>query len=522
MIKNLKNLKSYNKVKTKVCIIGAGTAGIFLSHQLRLNNIPVIILEAGNQVNQTPKQYKLFCQYKNIYYRGADLGRSIGLGGTSNLWGGQMIRLSKNEFSPPTNNGSGHLNNLRRWPIKFKEIEKYYKAVEKIFGLIFYKKKNKNHNIFAKYFNVRYSTYLSKEKKNFYRFFSAFLNNDDDLTVYTNAPVVHIKNKKENSKIKKISRIISKNANGNIIDCEAEVVVICAGALESFKLLSIYDKENKNCITETFSGGKLLGKYFSDQFATPCAEFVLENWKKFNSYFSPFYEKKTLNSPRFELSPRVNKKNIPNMFFSFAFNSDNSGYIDKLKILLKKKHSKTKLFKFFFKNCNKIIYDCYNYFINRFIYKRAWFYKSSKMLLIVWVEQLPDIRNNLSISKDKLNFKNTKLIIDWLLRKKDYNFVKPISDIFIKNWNNSKYREIAYLRKLKHSFETVYHPTGMIRIGSSSKNSIVNKNLRLWSIKNCYVCSTSVFPTPGISNTGLTLLALSLRLSNHLKNINKN
>ena len=108
------------------------------------------------------------------------------------------------------------------------------------------------------------------------------------------------------------------------------------------------------------------------------------------------------------------------------------------------------------------------------------------------------------------------------LRKKDYNFVKPISDIFIKNWNNSKYREIAYLKKLKHSFEPVYHPTGMIRIGSSSKNSIVNKNLRLWSIKNCYVCSTSVFPTPGISNTGLTLLALSLRLSNHLKNINKN
>ena len=129
MIKNLKNLKSYNKVKTKVCIIGAGTAGIFLSHQLRLNNIPVIILEAGNQVNQTPKQYKLFCQYKNIYYRGADLGRSIGLGGTSNLWGGQMIRLSKNEFSPPTNNGSGHLNNLRRWPIKFKEIEKYFSSM---------------------------------------------------------------------------------------------------------------------------------------------------------------------------------------------------------------------------------------------------------------------------------------------------------------------------------------------------------------------------------------------------------
>jgi hypothetical protein len=518
LILNLKNLKNYNNVKTKVCIIGAGTTGIFLSHQLRLNNIPVIILEAGNEVNQTPNEYKLFCQYKNSYYRGADLGRSVGLGGTSNLWSGQMIRFSKNEFNP--NDGSGNLDNLRRWPIKFKEMEKYYKTVEKILGLNFYKAKYKKHDILPKFFNVRYSAYLSKEKKNFFKFFSTFINNDDDLKVYTNAPVVHIENKKENSKIKKISRVISKNANGNIIDCEAEIVIICAGALESFKLLSIYDKKNKNCITKTFSGGKLLGKYFSDQFASPCAEFILENWKKFNLNFSPFYEKKTLNYPRFELSTSVKKKNVPNVYFSFIFSSDNSGYIDKLKILLKKK-SRIKLFKFFFRNCHKIIYDSYNYFISRFFHKIAWFYKSSKMLLIVWVEQLPDIRNNLSISKNNLNFINKKLIINWSLRKKDYNFVESISDIFIKNWNNSKCREIAYLKKLNYSFDPVYHPSGTIRIGSSSKDSIVNKNLKLWSVKNCYICSTSVFPTPAISNTGLTLLALSLRLSNYLNKIIK-
>jgi hypothetical protein len=115
------------------------------------------------------------------------------------------------------------------------------------------------------------------------------------------------------------------------------------------KKIASYDKKNKNCITKTFSGGKLLGKYFSDQFASPCAEFILENWKKFNLNFSPFYEKKTLNYPRFELSTSVKKKNVPNVYFSFIFSSDNSGYIDKLKILLKKK-SRIKLFKFFFRN----------------------------------------------------------------------------------------------------------------------------------------------------------------------------
>ncbi len=514
MIINLKNLKSYNKVKTKVCIVGAGTTGIFLSQQLRLNKIPVVILEAGNEIYQSPKKFKLFSEHKSSYYRGADLGRSIGLGGTSNLWTGQMIRFSKDEFNPPRGRPET-LNILRRWPIKYKELDKYYKTVEKILGLNFYKNKNKNHDLLPNFFNVRYSAYLSKEKRNFYKLFYTSLNNDDDLKVYINAPVFHIKNNTAESKIKKISRVIAKNSNGNIIDCEADIIIICAGALESFKLLSIYDEENKNCITKTFSGGKLLGKFFSDQFAAKSAEFILNNWKKFNLYFSPFYENKTLNYPRFQLLP-TSKKNIPNIYFSFVFSSNNSGYIDKLKILLKKKYSKLKLLIFFFINWNNIIKDCYNYFIYRFFYKIAWFYKSSKLFLMIWVEQLPDIRNNLSLSKNNFDFNKRKLTIDWSLRKKDYHFAESVSDIFIKNWNKSKYKEIAYLKKIKHSFDPVYHPAGLARIGSSSKNSIVNKNLKLWSVKNCYVCSTSVFPSPGISNTGLTLLALSLRLSDYL------
>ena len=75
---------------------------------------------------------------------------------------------------------------------------------------------------------------------------------------------------------------------------------------------------------------------------------------------------------------------------------------------------------------------------------------------------------------------------------------------------------------MKKNFKASYHPTGTIRMGNNPKESIVNKNLKIWKVNNCYVLSTAVFPSSGSANTGMSLLALANRLSSHIsKNINK-
>jgi choline dehydrogenase-like flavoprotein len=48
------------------------------------------------------------------------------------------------------------------------------------------------------------------------------------------------------------------------------------------------------------------------------------------------------------------------------------------------------------------------------------------------------------------------------------------------------------------------------------EDGVVDEQLRLFGTENVYVASTSVFPTGGTANPTLMLIALTLRLADHL------
>ena len=96
-------------------------------------------------------------------YRGAKLGRVIGLGGTSSKWGGQMITLSDSDFK---NNDK---NFKYVWPINFSTLAKYFKIVFTSLGLSNYEKEDDSivntHNLITKsrlgnIFNLRVSSWI--------------------------------------------------------------------------------------------------------------------------------------------------------------------------------------------------------------------------------------------------------------------------------------------------------------------------------------------------------------------------
>jgi len=60
-----------------------------------------------------------------------------------------------------------------------------------------------------------------------------------------------------------------------------------------------------------------------------------------------------------------------------------------------------------------------------------------------------------------------------------------------------------------HAFD-VFHPSGTTALGT-----VVDEDCRLE--EGIYVCGSSVFPTSGCANPTLTVLALALRLADHLR-----
>ena len=61
-----------------------------------------------------------------------------------------------------------------------------------------------------------------------------------------------------------------------------------------------------------------------------------------------------------------------------------------------------------------------------------------------------------------------------------------------------------------------YHHMGGTRMGSDVKTSVVDGNCRLHESPNLYIASSSVFPTGGWANPTITIMALALRLGDHL------
>ena len=64
---------------------------------------------------------------------------------------------------------------------------------------------------------------------------------------------------------------------------------------------------------------------------------------------------------------------------------------------------------------------------------------------------------------------------------------------------------------------TSRHHMGATRMNKDPAKGVVDANSRVHGVANLYVAGSSVFPTSGIGNPTLTLLAMTMRLSDHLK-----
>ena len=67
------------------------------------------------------------------------------------------------------------------------------------------------------------------------------------------------------------------------------------------------------------------------------------------------------------------------------------------------------------------------------------------------------------------------------------------------------------------ALETGDHHLGALRMSASPDEGIVDINSRLHRVDNLYIAGSAVFPTGGYANPTLTIVALALRLADHLK-----
>lgn len=510
----------------QVCIVGAGTAGIFLAQQLRKLGLQVVMLEAGDALARKPEDVDQQCEQRGMRYRGADLGRSFGLGGTSALWGGQMIPLAESDMGPRP--GAG----FEAWPIGYAEVATFFPVVRGQLGLgvgsgalasaASSLQASKFSALFklGRNFDLRLSQWLPFKKRNFAKGFADTLLRDDGLTVWLNATVVGM-TRSGLSGISQIETITVQSPTRRKLLVRPSVVVICAGALESTRLLLEFDEATDKSITRE---GAPLGRYFADHLSVTCGRFACRDWRRFNLAVGPIFEKGVMRTPRMELTGLAqNELGLTSAFAHFTFLTQGNTGFDVVRSLLRRRQGEQQSVSFSPALLWRVLADVSAMAFWRGVYRRLWIPRKADLLLQVDIEQMPNAASRLTLSDQRDAFNRRRLVIDWQITPDDVRVIRKVAEITIDAWQASPLREMAELHAtLPEKFDSlatlydVYHPTGSLRMGTSAANSVVDKDLRLWKTDNCYVTTTAVFPSAGSANPGLTHLALTARLAEHL------
>jgi len=69
----------------------------------------------------------------------------------------------------------------------------------------------------------------------------------------------------------------------------------------------------------------------------------------------------------------------------------------------------------------------------------------------------------------------------------------------------------------RQEFNSNSHNIGTTRMSESPEKGVVDVNCKIHGVDNLYIAGSSVFPTSGHANPTLMIIALALRLADHLK-----
>jgi choline dehydrogenase-like flavoprotein len=139
-------------------------------------------------------------------------------------------------------------------------------------------------------------------------------------------------------------------------------------------------------------------------------------------------------------------------------------------------------------------------------------------------EQAPDPDNRVVLSheRDRLGRRRLELHLRW--SEEDKRSVLRGREILAEEFARARIGRFQPWTDLdgpaRPRWPGIHHPMGTTRMHPDPAQGVVNEDCRVHSVPNLFVAGSSVFPTGlGYANPTFTLLALTLRLADHLKTI---
>jgi choline dehydrogenase-like flavoprotein len=502
-----RKLENNSLIEGDICIVGAGAAGITMALEWLNTPYKVILLEGGGFE---------YDDHVQELYAGKTTGqryfplKSIRLhyfGGTTGHWAGYCSTFDDIDFKK--RDWVLHSG----WPIERKDLDPFYSRAQKYpelgpyeYNVPFWQEKDASlkplpfdeNKVWSKMWQFSPPTRFGMKYKD-------TIVGAKNIHLYTYANVVDIQ---ANEFISQIQQVIVKNYEGKQHTVRAKYFIIACCAIQNARLLLSSNKQTPKGLGNAYDH---VGRYFIEHLEIKTSSIWLADPADVKLYSIQFG--KTKARAELAISEQMQTKhrilNGTTSFSPLEIAANRPAFIEVWqdeKDAMKKSVQK-------FDDTTKKAVDLH-------IPKGFKAYQ-----LFTRMEQAPNPNSRITLDTEKDSLGMPRAMLHWELTPLEKNSLRAINSIIGQEVGRTSLGRVQlydYLQKEEdESWPSFtgggWHHMGTTRMSSNAKEGVVDANCKVHGISNLYMAGSSCYVTAGAVNPTLTLLALTIRLSDHLK-----
>lgn len=508
-------------LETDVCVVGGGAAGITLAREFSDNPVDVCLLESGGLESDRATQALYEGECVGLPYE-LETTRSRFFGGSTNCWGGFSRPFEDFHFE--------HRDCLPNsgWPLKKADLEPYYRRAHNVCGL---DPNNYDPDRWQKILNNRKLRVLplntgrvkthifqtNKAKRCFGKAYNKQIKDSKNIKVYFYSNIVYVET---NETASKIDRVKVARLDGGQFWVRAKVFILAAGGIENPRLLLLSNGTQSAGLGNEHD---LVGRYFTEHPAIIAGNLQLRDDYAPTEFYNTAYAVVRLPmAAAFTLSRETRtQENLADSvtFIETVLKGEDCAGTESFKTIYQE-YRKGSSPQGLCRHVRNVVVDLPNVvkFAYGFYFSPKWLIERYQLVTLIESTPNPDSRVTLSTQKDRLGCNVVRL--DWRLTDADRRMFERTAEILADEFEASGVGVVSMPESNRWPPKKwTWHHMGTTRMHPNPRQGVVDVNCRVHSVANLFIAGSSVFPSVGSNAPTLTLIALAVRLADHVKGV---
>ncbi len=536
-------------LQATICIVGGGPAGITLARELAATGRSILLVESGGLApDDAANELNAGEVADETLHSPTDTYRQRCLGGGTSIWGGRCVPFDPIDFDArPWIENSG-------WPIAFSQVERFYPAANALCEAGAYEYDGRLampggmrpvlRGFAPEHFDVNGIERFSCPT-DFGRRYGPALRDKANVRVLLHATVTKLRCSRDGSRVE---RLDLRNSRGTAFAVEADQVVLATGGMETPRLLLLSDDVHVRGIGNEHD---LVGRFYMSHIAGTVGQLRVNGprnsvWHGYDIAPDGTYCRRRL-ALRPDFQARLGTGNIVFRLHHPRITDPAHRTGPLSSIYLAQKFIRYEYAKRLTGDVQGTSLPWLRHFVNaatdpvstvRFL--AHWLRdrtladrkfpsvivrpRTNLFSLDFHAEQVPNPVSRIGLGSGTDRFGSRQVRVDWRYTPQDVHTVSRafqlLRDDFAAQGTGTLdlapgEPDISAVVRRDGAYGG--HHIGTTRMASSAASGVVDANCKVFGINNLYIAGSAVFPTSGQANPTLTIVALALRLAEHLR-----